>query len=204
MCLASRLGRDQASIQQVSLWRLPGFWPGDGIRFMVSARWHVLLRSAGIQSVTGQHTDHICRPVCHKFSTHHNWRRRHTPGSRHAAQFDTVICAASLVVDRLVGWQHATAVPLGLPSLLGLFHRLHWLRFLLQAGGSDCVTRLSTCFNGCSRAPVWLAHPASLLWLLLLAGAHAVHVWGSRFITERHGEDISFWVVGAYIASSTS
>jgi hypothetical protein len=191
----------KASIQQIALWRLVlAFGLVMVSRFMVSARWHVLLRSADIQV---RYRDSTQITFAGLFAT--NFLPTTIGGDvvRLAAgvrlKFDTVICAASLVVDRLVGMAGmATAVPLGLPSLLGAFPPAALASFSVAGRWQrlrDRAIGLLQRLLGALR--VWLAHPVSLLLAFAASWVHMLCTFGAiDLILKGMDESLSFWVVG--------
>jgi hypothetical protein len=92
----------------------------------------------------------------------------------------------------------ATAVPLGLPSLLGAVSPAtlatvsvtgRWQR--LRDRAIDLLQRLLGALR------VWLAHPASLLMAFVVSWVHMLCTFGAiALILTGMGESLSFWVVG--------
>src|SRR4030066_1003485 len=114
-------GEIVAAIQHIPIWRLllaMGLMMVS--RFAVAGRWHVLLRSAGVWIAMGET---LRVTFAGLFST--NFLPTTVGGDvvRLAGamqlKFDMAICAASLIVDRLLGMAGmAIVVPFGLPSFL--------------------------------------------------------------------------------------
>jgi uncharacterized membrane protein YbhN (UPF0104 family) len=177
-------------------------------RMAVVSRWHVLLRSAGVK-ISYKHSTSIT--FAGLFAS--NFLPTTVGGDvvRLAGairlNYDSAICLASLVVDRLVGMvSMAMAVPFGVPSLLA--------GPALKFGGQTGIGTLSTVVSSGGKLKtwwnkgtqmvrrlidalaIWLKHPAGLLaavgfsWVRMLC--EFTIVWA---LLGGMGQHISFWLV---------
>ncbi len=177
-------------------------------RMAVVSRWHVLLRSAGMD-IPFKHSASIT--FAGLFAS--NFLPTTVGGDvvRLAGamrlKYDSAICLASLVVDRLVGMaSYATAVPFGLPSLLAgpalqIGGTGAWLHFSLAIPFSDTVKawweKVRQLVNRLVAALlIWLKRPKGLLaavgfsWVRMLC--EFTIVW---LLLGGMGQHISYWLV---------
>ena len=199
------------AIRQIPLWR---FGLALGLmmvsRLAVSGRWHVLLRAVELDISAGQT---IRLTFAGLFAS--NFLPTTIGGDviRLAGamqlKFDGAICAASLVVDRLVGMAGmAMALPFGIPSFLaGKFmegssplsgHLMSGVAFptvglwyrRLQERIKNLLQKL---IQAISR---WIKQPGALLFALALSWLHMICLFGSILILlNGMGETISFWTI---------
>ena len=177
-------------------------------RLAVVSRWHILLRSAGVK-IPYKHSLSIT--FAGLFAS--NFLPTTVGGDvvRLAGamrlKYDSAICLASLVADRLVGMiAYATAIPFGIPSLLsgpgliigalGKFGQLSmtgWLGGAVQTWlnkGKQVIHRLVETLM------IWLKHPRGLLiafgfsWVRM--ACEFTIVW---LLLGGMGQHISFWLV---------
>jgi uncharacterized membrane protein YbhN (UPF0104 family) len=177
-------------------------------RMAVVSRWHVLLRSAGVKIPYINSTSITFAGL---FAS--NFLPTTVGGDvvRLAGavrlKYDSAVCLASLVVDRLVGMAaYATAVPFGIPSLLaGPALQISML------GGSQPVLlavplagTMKTWWDKGTRMVhrlfeallIWLRHPRGLLmavgfsWVRMLC--EFTIVW---MLLGGMGQHISYWLV---------
>jgi uncharacterized membrane protein YbhN (UPF0104 family) len=144
-------------------------------RMAVVSRWHVLLRSAGID-IPYKHSASIT--FAGLFAS--NFLPTTVGGDvvRLAGairlQYDSAICLASLIVDRLVGMvSYATAVPFGIPSLLagpaldfygpGRFERISLAAPLGGVMRNWWDRGLQMIHRLIEALALWLKHPRGLL-----------------------------------------
>jgi uncharacterized membrane protein YbhN (UPF0104 family) len=182
-------------------------------RLAVSGRWYVLLRSAGIGMSPGQS---IRITFAGLFAS--NFLPTTIGGDvirlAGAVQlnFDTVISAASLVVDRLVGMAGmAMILPFGLPRFLmievgatSLFRSIpgrlvtsaavlplgKWWRTVLERSGK-IFRKLIKAIS------IWVGQPRALALSLLYSWVHMVCVFGAIWLFfGGMGQDIPFLLVG--------
>jgi glycosyltransferase 2 family protein len=177
-------------------------------RMAVVSRWHVLLHSAGV-NIPYKHSTSIT--FAGLFAS--NFLPTTVGGDvvRLAGairlKYDSAICLASLVVDRLVGMvSMAMAVPFGVPSLLA--------GPALKFGGHAGIGTLSAAVSLSGKLKIWwdkgiqmvhrlidalaiwLKHPAGLLaavgfsWVRMLC--EFTIVWT---LLGGMGQHISFWLV---------
>jgi len=177
-------------------------------RMAVVSRWHVLLRSAGV-SISYKHSTSIT--FAGLFAS--NFLPTTIGGDvvRLAGairlKYDSAICLASLVVDRLVGMvSMAMAVPFGLPSLLagpalkfgghtgiGTISMAVPLSGKLKTWWDKGVQMVHRLIDALA---IWLKHPAGLLaavgfsWVRMLC--EFTIVW---ILLGGMGQHISFWLV---------
>ncbi len=177
-------------------------------RVAVVSRWHVLLRSAGI-NIPYKHSLSIT--FAGLFAS--NFLPTTVGGDvvRLAGamrlKYDSAVCLASLVVDRLVGMAaYATTVPFGIPSLLagpalkigalGSFAQVSMVGWLGETTktwldkGKQVMHRLVAALM------IWLKHPKGLLvaigfsWLRM--ACEFTIVW---LLLGGMGQHVSFWLV---------
>ncbi|MEJ2305509.1 MAG: lysylphosphatidylglycerol synthase transmembrane domain-containing protein, partial [Anaerolineales bacterium] len=182
-------------------------------RLAVSGRWYVLLRSAGIGMSPGQS---IRITFAGLFAS--NFLPTTIGGDvirlAGAVQlnFDTVISAASLVVDRLVGMAGmAMILPFGLPRFLmievgetSLFRSIpgrlvtsaavlplgKWWRTVLERSGK-IFRKLIKAIS------IWVGQPRAVALSLLYSWVHMVCVFGAIWLFfGGMGQDIPFLLVG--------
>lgn len=181
-------------------------------RFAVAGRWHVLLRSAGVWITAGET---LRVTFAGLFST--NFLPTTIGGDvvRLAGamqlKYDAAICAASLIVDRLLGMAGmAMVVPLGLPSFiesrspsnalsLGQFHLLasfftaplnKWGKPLWERG-VQLLRRIIAALA------IWRNHPRSLLISFGFSWINMLCLFGVvSLLLKGLGEDVPFWLIG--------
>jgi uncharacterized membrane protein YbhN (UPF0104 family) len=199
------------AIQQIPLWRF-GLALGLIIvsRFAVSGRWHVLLISSGV-GINFWQTVRLT--FAGLFAS--NFLPTTIGGDvvRLAGalqlNFDAVICAASLIVDRLVGMAGmAMAVPFGLPRFLQsrqipnayfqdsnllfastLFPLGRWWKSGWERGlriSKRLIKALS----------IWMSRPRALIVALGISWIHMLCLFSIIWVFfGGMGQDISFWLV---------
>lgn len=181
-------------------------------RFAVAGRWHVLLRSAGVWITAGET---LRVTFAGLFST--NFLPTTIGGDvvRLAGamqlKYDAAICAASLIVDRLLGMAGmAMVVPLGLPSFIesrspsnalshGQFHLLasfftaplnKWGKPLWERG-VQLLRRIIAALA------IWRNHPRSLLISFGFSWINMLCLFGVvSLLLKGLGEDVPFWLIG--------
>jgi uncharacterized membrane protein YbhN (UPF0104 family) len=177
-------------------------------RVAVVSRWHVLLRSAGVK-IPYRHSASIT--FAGLFAS--NFLPTTVGGDvvRLAGavrlKYDSAVCLASLVVDRLVGMASmAMAVPFGLPSLLagppiqfGSTRGLLDLALVIPLSGRLRTWRdkgMQMFHRLVVALAIWLRHPSGLLaavgfsWVRMLCEFTIVWV-----LLGGMGQHISFWLV---------
>jgi uncharacterized membrane protein YbhN (UPF0104 family) len=202
-----------AAIQHIPLWLLLlAFGLMMVSRFAVAGRWHVLLRSAGVWITAGET---LRVTFAGLFST--NFLPTTIGGDvvRLAGaiqlKYDTAICAASLIVDRLLGMAGmAMVVPLGLPSFIesrspsnALSHgQLNLLASFFTAPlskwgkplwerGMQLLRRIIAALA------IWQNHPRSLLISFGFSWINMLCLFGVvSLLLKGLGEDVPFWLVG--------
>lgn len=202
----------EASIREISFWRFVLAFGLMAIsRVLVSIRWYVLLRASD-PKVSFWQT--FCITFAGLFAT--NFLPTTVGGDviRLAGgikyKIDAAICAASLIVDRLVGMAAmATAIPFAIPNLLAapLFsvHPHFFLAFLMPlklrellkkvwTTGLKVINRLFVALS------IWLKQPVSLLTALIVTWMHMFCLFGILYLfLTGMNEHISFWsVMGLY------
>jgi len=180
-------------------------------RLAIIGRWHVLLRSSRVPISLGQSTRITFAGL---FAT--NFLPTTIGGDviRLAAamqlHFSGTVCAASLIVDRLVGMAGmAMALPLGLPSFLQSpvlsqplagFYGLTSSALALASGGS----RLQTWWQkgqGVARRlwaalVVWRKRPQALFFSMVFSWLNMLCLFGVlTVVLQGMHENIDFWLV---------
>jgi glycosyltransferase 2 family protein len=204
-----------AAVQQISVWPfLAAFGLTLASRLCVSGRWHVLLRSAGMQVSAGQS---IRLTFAGLFAS--NFLPTTVGGDvvrlGGALRFnlDQPTLIASLVVDRLVGMAGmAMAIPFGLPALLKsslltlsvspaapallpvYFAPLSLLKTprarRVWEKGENAVRRM---FQALA---LWIGRPRWLLASLGFSFGHMFFLFSSLWLLLRGmGEPVSFWMI---------
>lgn len=201
------------AIRQIPLWRF-----GLALALMmvsrlaVSGRWHVLLRAVELDISAGQT---IRLTFAGLFAS--NFLPTTIGGDviRLAGamqlKFDGAICAASLVVDRLVGMAGmAMALPFGIPIFLaGKFmggssplssHLMLMSGMAFPTAGQwyrRIQERIKNLLQRLIRAiSRWIKQPGALLFALALSWVHMICLFGSILILlDGMGETISFWTI---------
>lgn len=179
-------------------------------RLAVSVRWHILLRAADVNISLGES---IRITFAGLFAS--NFLPTTIGGDviRLAGairlKFDSAICAASLVADRLIGMAGmAMALPLGLPAFLqaggfkdfdrswflapGLATTLESGRFQkLWAEGKRLLVRLLKALA------LWLKQPRAILLSLLLSWVHMLCLFGIlTLLFTGMGDPVNFLLLG--------
>lgn len=181
-------------------------------RLAVIGRWHVLLRSSGVPISLGQSSRITFAGL---FAT--NFLPTTIGGDviRLAAamqlHFSGTVCAASLIVDRLVGMAGmAMALPLGLPSFLqatgvgGASAGLHSLTtgaLALASGANRLKTwwqkGLAIARRLLAALVVWRKRPQALFYSLAFSWLNMLCLFGVlAVVLHGMGESIDFWLVG--------
>ncbi|MBN1147693.1 MAG: flippase-like domain-containing protein [Anaerolineales bacterium] len=177
-------------------------------RFSIIARWHTLLRSSGVKIRFPQS---VRITFAGLFST--NFLPTTVGGDiirlAGAIQsgFDATICAASLVVDRLVGMAGmAMAVPFGLPAILVARSMPDqasrfpiFLSALLMEDWLKNIWRKSLDFveKVFAAISLWLKQPFSLLASLAWSWLHMVCLFSVLYLLfNGMKEAISIWTIG--------
>lgn len=197
-------GEIRDAFQQIPRWRLA---VAVGIillsRLAVGVRWHTLMRAAQIPITLKQSVQITFAGL---FAS--NFLPTTVGGDvvrlAMALQlgFDRVICAASIVVDRLVGMAGmATAIPLGLPPLIGAnlqstvsssglaFIKLLPLPKRVKDRGRQIFQRLL------QSSALWVKRPQGLLASYASTLLHSACLFGIVWILLiGMGEQISFWL----------
>ncbi len=171
-------------------------------RLSVVGRWHVLLRAVGI-SISLRNSARIT--FAGLFAS--NFLPTTIGGDvvRIAMAlrlgFDRVVCAASVVVDRLVGMAGmGSAIPLGLPALLksdifapqaaAVFSSMSFPQRIWERGRHVAQRLMQT-------SALWLKSPRGLLGAFAFTWGHQICLFGVVWLLlTSMGESISFWLVG--------
>ncbi len=202
----------EASIREISFWRFVlAFVLMAVSRVLVSIRWYVLLRASD-PKVTFWET--LCITFAGLFAT--NFLPTTVGGDvvRLAGgikyKIDAAICAASLIVDRLVGMAAmATALPFAIPSMLAtpLFSsqvplslasliplKLRELSRKAWTTGLKVINRLFVALS------IWLKQPFSLLSAFVITWMHMLCLFSILYLfLTGMNESIPFWsVMGLY------
>jgi uncharacterized membrane protein YbhN (UPF0104 family) len=206
-----------AAVRDIPTWRLLlAFGLMMGSRFAVSARWHVLLRSAEMPVSFGQSM---------RITFAGLFASNFLPttiggdvvrlGGAIQLKFDAAVSAASLIADRLVGMAGmAMVIPFGLPRFLqqaSLSRGLLPSSLLLHAGfatlpgsrwfnkarekGKRIVQKILEALS------LWLKRPRALLAAMLFSWIHMICLF--LVITELFAGmnlHISFWLTGGLYA----
>lgn len=204
-------GEIGAAIQQISLGRFAAAFGLTVLsRLCVSGRWHVLLRSAGM-NISGGQT--IRLTFAGLFAS--NFLPTTVGGDvvrlGGAVRFnlDQPTLVASLVVDRLLGMAGmALAVPLGLPALLNsaIFSASAYAispLFFTQVGAvkNGKLTKLwakgqSVLLRMLHALRLWASRPGALLGSLGFSMGHMFFLFTSLWILlAGMGESVSFWLI---------
>lgn len=210
-------GEILAAMRSIPAWRLLlAFALMMGSRFAVSARWHVLLRSAKMPVSFGQSL---------RITFAGLFASNFLPttiggdvvrlGGALQLKFDAAISAASLIADRLVGMTGmAMVIPFGLPRFL---QEVSTGRGLLQSGlplfagfvslpgnrwfnkarekGQRILQKILVALS------LWLKRPRALLGALLFSWIHMICLF--LVITQLFAgmnQHISFWLTGGLYA----
>lgn len=210
-------GEILAAMHSIPAWRLLlAFALMMGSRFAVSARWHVLLRSAKMPVSFGQSL---------RITFAGLFASNFLPttiggdvvrlGGALQLKFDAAISAASLIADRLVGMTGmAMVIPFGLPRFL---QEVSTGRGLLQSGlplfagfvslpgnrwfnkarekGQRILQKILVALS------LWLKRPRALLGALLFSWIHMICLF--LVITQLFAgmnQHISFWLTGGLYA----
>jgi uncharacterized membrane protein YbhN (UPF0104 family) len=206
-----------AAVRRIPAWRLLlAFGLMLGSRFAVSARWHVLLRSAKMPVSFGQSV---------RITFAGLFASNFLPttiggdvvrlGGAVQLKFDAAISAASLIADRLVGMAGmAMVIPFGLPRFLqqaGTGHSLLNSDLFLCAGLTFLPSRrwFSKAWEKGGRVlqkipgalSLWLKRPRALLAALFFSWIHMICLF--LVITQLFSgmdQHISFWLTGGLYA----
>ncbi len=205
----------RAALSRIEVWRFFFALCLIGIsRFAVAARWYVLLKSSRSEITWWQSTRLTFAGL---FAT--NFLPTTVGGDviRFAGalqmNFDAVVCAASLLVDRLIGMAGmAMAVPFGLPRfidygvfirspqsfelpfVLGMALSRKWWRqwtMSIASKGSNAWRRLVRALN------LWAKQPRVLLTSLGFSWVHMLCVFGTlSLLFNGMGEEMPLWLAG--------
>jgi len=163
-------------------------------RMFAAARWHILLRSAGVSGS-------FYRSVMLTFTG--NFSSNFLPttiggdvvrlGGAMQLGYDRAICLASLVVDRLIGMAGmALALPLGLVPVFSLgngFSQSVSVAGLFQKG-MDFSKRTFNSFS------IWLKKPLALTSALLATFGNQIFIYFSIYLLLLGiGHNVSYWLV---------
>jgi uncharacterized membrane protein YbhN (UPF0104 family) len=174
-------------------------------RLAVAARWHILLVSAGIP-ISARNSIRIT--FAGLFAT--NFLPTTIGGDviRLAGairlKFDAAICAASLVVDRLVGMAGmAMVLPFCLPALPEFTAASRQPAIVMLTSTSNnmwgsLVNKSRASFHKIRQAfELWRKNPVSLVFSLAWSWVHMLSVFSILWLLFYGlGESISFWLVG--------
>ncbi len=174
-------------------------------RFAVSARWHILLRSAKLGT---SFYDSTRLTFAGLFAS--NFLPTTIGGDvvRLAGsiqlKYDAAVSAASLVVDRLIGMAGmAAAIPFGLPSFLKVFAApsatgsfaaplalFTWLPVSWQERLQRAWQRLKDALQA------WVGQPRALLLSFAFTWVHMLCIYASvALLLNGMGERMSFWLI---------
>lgn len=192
------------ALQQIPAWYLLAVLGFTLVsRFAVSARWHVLLRSAKLQTT---YYDSARITFAGLFAS--NFLPTTIGGDviRLAGaiqlKYDAAISAASLVVDRLIGMAGmAAAIPFGLPRFLDFFTApgtsgsaaatfLPWLPSSWQDRLHSVWKRLVDALRA------WAGQPGALLLAFAFTWVHMLCIYASiALLLNGMGEWMSMWLI---------
>jgi uncharacterized membrane protein YbhN (UPF0104 family) len=202
-----------AAIQQIPAWRLVlAFGLMIVSRLVVSARWYILLRSAGVEISPSQAFKVNFAGL---FANNFLFSTIGGDVVRLAGtiqlKFDTAICAASLIVDRLVGMAGmVVALPFGLPRFL----EARYLQASISTASPFAIAGLASLPIGnwwkaawekalriiqrlMSALGLWTRQPRALLASLLLTWIHMLCLFGFlSVLLEGMGEHLPLTLVG--------
>jgi glycosyltransferase 2 family protein len=178
-------------------------------RLAVSARWYVLLRSAGIAVSFGQCTRLVFAGL---FAS--NFLPTTVGGdvARLAGalqlRLDAATTTASLVMDRLVGMAGmASLLPVGLPYVINSLNKGSFqpTGLLLSLAAAPAAGRLRSVWLRTMTFlqslwqvfALWLRHPWSLIAALLWTYGHMVCIFTTVWILFwSMGQSVSWWTIG--------
>jgi uncharacterized membrane protein YbhN (UPF0104 family) len=156
-------------------------------------RWHVLLRSGGINI---PFKDSMALTLTGLFAS--NFLPTTIGGDvvRLAGAmrmgYDRAVCLASIAADRLIGMLGMSmTVPIGLFQSWGLFQALpfHALSVFVQKPLAF-IKRTFSVFV------IWLRKPLALLWSLFFTWIHMLCLFGSIYLfVDDLGSHVSFWMI---------
>ncbi len=210
--LLSRQGWDEvaASIRRIAMWRLAlAFGLMIVSRLAVSARWYVLLRSAGVKASFAQATRITFAGLfaSNVLPTSVGGDVVRLGGGLRLG-FDSAITLSSLVVDRLVGMiGYAMAVPFGLPAFIQnlpeILHSLRGSAFLgapvafVAARGKPLWEKGVSAFRRVLQAlGLWLHKPSALLLALMFSWVRmACDFLIASVLLTGMDEHLSFWLI---------
>ncbi len=209
--LLTQQGWDEvwSALQEIPTWRFAAAILLTLIsRVAVSARWYVLLRSAGLRVSLWQ----IIRiTFAGLFAS--NFLPTTVGGDvvrlvgGIQQKWDAAVVTASLMVDRAVGMAGmALAVPLGLQPLLLWFQQPQAAGTQTLLFAASPTLRLPSAWQGrlkglvkrfFSALGMWLKQPRALVEALLFTGVHMLCLFGTiTLLLEGMGEAIPLWLVG--------
>ena len=163
-------------------------------RIAITLRWHVLLRSGGINM---RIKDTAALTFTGLFAS--NFLPSTIGGDvvrlAGAMQmgFDRAVCLASIAADRLIGMLGMTmTLPIGVSHSWSLLDA-DPASLLAVAWFQRPITFLKRTF---SVFGIWLKKPTSLIWSLIFTWIHMLGLFGSIYIfADDLGSHISFWMV---------
>ena len=164
-------------------------------RFSMALRWHMLLRSGGIDMHL---KDSISLTFTGLFAS--NFLPSTIGGDvvklAGAMQmgYDRAVCLASIAADRLVGMAGMTMVlPIGLTHSWSLLGTTTSASFSAATWFKRPIAFLKRTFSVFS---LWLKQPASLLGSLAFTWIHMLCLFGSIYIfADDLGNHVSFWLI---------
>ncbi len=164
-------------------------------RTSMAMRWHVLLRSGGINMHV---KDSISLTYTGLFAS--NFLPSTIGGDvvrlAGAMQmgYDRAVCLASIAADRLVGMAGMTMVlPVGVAHSWGLLGAASSASFSAATWFKRPIAFLKRTFSVFS---LWLKKPASLLGSLAFTWVHMLCLFGSIYIfADDLGNHVSFWLI---------
>ncbi len=196
-----------AALREIEAWRFALAFAFVFIsRFMVTGRWHVLLRSAGVKVSPAQS---IKLTFAGLFAT--NFLPTTVGGDvvrlAGALQMglDAAVSAASLVMDRLLGmFGMAFMLPIGIQTIqaqTGMFSPMTISGIASAPAGAwprKLWTRITNLARRTLRAvALWLKQPRALLASLSFTAGHMACFFGCLYVLlGGMGEQVSFWVIG--------
>jgi len=163
-------------------------------RFAVTSRWHVLLRSGGIDI---RFKDSMLLTFTGLFAT--NFLPTTVGGDvlrlAGAMQmgFDRAVCLASIAADRLIGM-----FGMAMTAPLGLFYSWSFLPFAASNLSFVAILRKPWAFTKRTfeTFSIWIKKPGSLLLSLLFTWVHMLCLFGSIYLfMDDLGTRVSFWMI---------
>jgi len=163
-------------------------------RIATALRWHVLLRSGGIE-ISFKNTTALTFTGLFASNFLPSTIGGDVVRLAGAMQmgYDRAICLASIAADRLIGMLGMTmTLPIGISHSWSLLDA-DLASLLAVAWFQRPINFLKRTF---SVFGIWLKKPASLLWSLVFTWIHMLCLFGSIYIfVDDLGSHISFWMV---------